>query len=55
MKLVEIKDGKVCYKMFSTLEADVADIVNCYKRIEEATATTCRSRSISLPFFLFWL
>lgn len=53
MKLVEIKDGKVCYKkMFSILEADVADIVNCYKRIEEATATTCCSRSDFSSVFL---
>lgn len=46
MKLINVDNEKVYYKkMLSSNEVAISDIANCYKRVEEVSATTCCSRS----------
>lgn len=57
MKLIRIEDERIYYKkMLSEKEVVVDRIVNCYKRVEEASATTCCSRSdFSMVFLMLVL
>lgn len=57
MKFIKMENGKIWYKkMLSEKEVLTDDIVNCYKRVEEATATTCCSRSdFSMAFLMLVL